>query len=76
MSGAAPACGVERGAENGRGERRLAGGIAIVLLTVLVAVARQVWRPEARPMGRDAEKAAATEWTAPRSPDVESRAQT
>jgi uncharacterized protein len=37
---------------------------AVALLTLLVAVGRRVRHPQSRPIGRDAEKAAATEWTA------------
>jgi len=37
---------------------------ATALLTVLLAVGRRLWRPESRPIGSDAEKAAAAEWTA------------
>jgi membrane protease YdiL (CAAX protease family) len=42
--------------------------VAIILLTVLVAVGRWARRPESRPIGQNAEKVAAAEWTAPRSP--------
>jgi uncharacterized protein len=47
---------------------------AVVLLTVLVAVGRRLWRPESRPIGREAEKAAAAGWTAPSPPRVRSEA--
>jgi membrane protease YdiL (CAAX protease family) len=40
---------------------------ATALLTVLLAVGRRLWRPESRPIGREAEKAAAGEWTSIRS---------
>jgi uncharacterized protein len=40
---------------------------AVVLLTVLMAVDRRVRHRERRPMGRDAERAAAAQWTAPRA---------
>ena len=36
--------------------------VAVAVLTVLLAIGRRLWRPEARPMGRDDEKAAAAEW--------------
>ena len=39
--------------------------VAVMLLTVLVAVGRRLWRPEAHPVGREAEKAAAAEWMVP-----------
>ena len=32
---------------------------AVALLTALVAIGRRFWRPESRPVGREAEKAAA-----------------
>ena len=47
---------------------------AAMLLTLLVAVGRRLWRPEARPMGREAEKGAAAEWIAARSPRADSLA--
>ena len=47
---------------------------AAVLLTVLVAVGRRLWRLESRPIGRDAEQAAAAQWTAPRALGAHSRA--
>ena len=37
-------------------------GAAIVLLTVLLAVGRRLWRRERHPIGRDAEKAAVAGW--------------
>jgi uncharacterized protein len=37
---------------------------AVLLLTALIAVGRRLWGPESRPLGRDAEEAAAAEWTA------------
>lgn len=37
---------------------------AIILLTLLLAAGRRIWRPEAHPIGPDDEKAAASEWTA------------
>ena len=39
--------------------------VAVVVLTVLVALHRRLRRPESRPQEREAEKAAAAEWTAP-----------
>jgi membrane protease YdiL (CAAX protease family) len=44
---------------------------ATALLTILLAVGRRLWRPGSRPMGLEAEKAAAAEWTAPRVPRPE-----
>ena len=39
---------------------------AAALLTAMVAIGRRLWRPESRPMGREAEKAVAAGWvTAP-----------
>jgi membrane protease YdiL (CAAX protease family) len=38
--------------------------VAVLLLTVLVAVGRRLWRPESRPMDRIAEEVTAAEWTA------------
>ena len=44
---------------------------AVALLTVLLAIGRRLWRPESRPIGRAAEKAAAAEWLAvPLAPGV------
>lgn len=40
---------------------------AAILLTALVAVGRRLWRSESRPVGRDAEQAAAAGWLAPES---------
>jgi len=37
---------------------------AVILLTVLLAIGRRVWQPEAHPLGTDDEEAAAAEWTA------------
>jgi membrane protease YdiL (CAAX protease family) len=37
---------------------------AVILLTLLLAVGRRVWRPEAHPLGTHDEKAAASAWTA------------
>jgi membrane protease YdiL (CAAX protease family) len=37
---------------------------AVILLTLLLAVGRRIWRPEAHSTGADEEKAAASEWTA------------
>ena len=47
---------------------------AVVLLTALVAIDRRLWRPESRPIGREAEKAAAAGWTAPSPPRARSGA--
>ncbi|MGG7653337.1 CPBP family intramembrane glutamic endopeptidase [Kocuria rosea] len=41
--------------------------VAVVLLTLLVALERRVRDRGTRPLGRDAERRAAAEWTAPRS---------
>ncbi|MEX5257599.1 CPBP family glutamic-type intramembrane protease [Kocuria arenosa] len=41
--------------------------VAVVLLTLLVALERRVRGRGTRPLGRDAERRAAAEWTAPRS---------
>jgi membrane protease YdiL (CAAX protease family) len=38
---------------------------ATALLTVLLAIGRTLWRPKSRPIGREAEKAAAAEWSVP-----------
>jgi membrane protease YdiL (CAAX protease family) len=38
---------------------------AVLLLTLLVAVGRRLWQPQSHPMGRDAEQAAAAQWTTP-----------
>ena len=40
---------------------------ATALLTMLLAVGRRLWRPQSRPIGVEAEKAAAAEWIAPRA---------
>jgi CAAX protease family protein len=37
---------------------------AVILLTVIVAVGRRLWRPESRPLERVDEEAAAAKWTA------------
>ncbi|MFF0990590.1 CPBP family intramembrane glutamic endopeptidase [Kocuria nitroreducens] len=42
--------------------------VAVVLLTVLVALERRVRGRGTRPLGRDAERRAAAEWTGPRHP--------
>jgi hypothetical protein len=34
---------------------------AVILLTVVMAVGRRLWRPESRPMGREVEKREATD---------------
>jgi len=39
--------------------------VAVALLTLLVAVGRRLRPPRSRPIGRDAESAAAAQWTAP-----------
>ena len=41
--------------------------VATVLLTVLLAVGRRLWRPQSRPIGVEAEKSAAAEWISPRA---------
>jgi membrane protease YdiL (CAAX protease family) len=41
---------------------------AMVLLTVLIAIGRRLWRAESRPMGLDEERTSAAEWTAVSSP--------
>ena len=48
---------------------------AVILLTVLVAVGRRVWRPESHPTGTDEERAAASEWTALPRAEVPSASQ-
>jgi uncharacterized protein len=50
---------------------------AVALLTLLLAVGRRIRRPQARPLGPEAEKAAAAQWItppAPRSPNPEAPA--
>lgn len=47
---------------------------AVALLTALLAIGRRLWRPESRPVGREAEKAAAAEWIAPSPPRARSEA--
>jgi membrane protease YdiL (CAAX protease family) len=50
---------------------------AVALLTLLLTVGRRIRRPQARPVGPEAEKAAAAQWItppAPRSPDPEAPA--
>jgi uncharacterized protein len=50
---------------------------AVALLTLLLAVGRRIRRPQARPVGPEAEKAAAAQWItppAPRSPNPEAPA--
>ena len=39
--------------------------VAVVVLTVLVALYRRFWRPGPRPIGVDAERAAAAQWFGP-----------
>ena len=39
--------------------------VAVILLTLLIAVGRRLWHPQSHPIGRDAEQAAAARWTAP-----------
>src|SRR5919106_408076 len=41
---------------------------ALALLTLLLAVGRRIRRPQARPVGPEAEKAAAAQWIAPPAP--------
>jgi uncharacterized protein len=50
---------------------------AIALLTLLLAIGRRIRRPQARPVGPEAEKAAAAQWItppAPRSPNPDAPA--
>jgi membrane protease YdiL (CAAX protease family) len=47
---------------------------AVALLAALVAIGRRLWRPESRPIGREAEKAAAAGWMVPSSPRARSEA--
>lgn len=69
--GSVLAIGVQHAAWNEAGKLDAVSGewqvvAAAVLLTLIVAVGRRVWHPESRPLGREAEKAAAATWTAPR----------
>lgn len=70
------AIGVQHAAWNAAGNLDAVRGwwqavAAAILLTVLVALGRRFWKPESRPMGREAEKAAAAAWTT--APEVMSR---
>jgi hypothetical protein len=41
---------------------------AVALLTLLLTVGRRIRRPQARPVGPEAEKAAAAQWITPPAP--------
>jgi hypothetical protein len=43
---------------------------AVALLTVLLAVGRRIRPPQARPVGPEAEKAAAAQWITPAPPRI------
>lgn len=71
--GSVLAIGVQHASWNAAGSLGAVAGewqvmVAVVLLTLLVALERHVRGRGTRPLGRDAERRAAAAWTAPRSP--------